>query len=44
MQITVDLPDQLIQHFNQNRLAREILDCDRNTLSQILVQPTNQNQ
>jgi predicted HTH domain antitoxin len=27
MQITIDLPDELVQHFNQNRLAREILEA-----------------
>ncbi|MCL1465263.1 UPF0175 family protein [Argonema galeatum] len=27
MQITIDLPDELIQHFNPNRLTREILEA-----------------
>lgn len=27
MQITIDLPEELIQHFNRDRLAREILEA-----------------
>ncbi|MFQ4136976.1 UPF0175 family protein [Nodosilinea sp. PGN35] len=27
MQITLDLPDELIQHFSQDRLSREILEA-----------------
>jgi predicted HTH domain antitoxin len=27
MQITIDLPDELVQHFNSNRLAHEILEA-----------------
>lgn len=27
MQITLDLPDELIQHFNQDHLLREILEA-----------------
>lgn len=27
MQITLNIPDELIQHFNQNYLAREILEA-----------------
>ena len=27
MQITIDLPEELIQHFNPDRLAREILEA-----------------
>ena len=27
MQITIDLPEELIQHFNHDRLAREILEA-----------------
>ncbi|WP_228055252.1 UPF0175 family protein [Gloeocapsopsis crepidinum] len=27
MQITLNLPDELIQHFNRDRLAREILEA-----------------
>ncbi len=27
MQITIDLPDELVQHFNHNHLAREILEA-----------------
>ncbi len=27
MQITIDLPDELIQHFNSAQLAREILEA-----------------
>jgi predicted HTH domain antitoxin len=27
MQITIDLPDELIQHFNRDLLAREILEA-----------------
>ncbi len=27
MQITIDLPDDLIQHFSRDRLAREILEA-----------------
>ncbi len=27
MQITLDLPDHLVQHFNPDRLAREILEA-----------------
>ena len=27
MQITIDLPQELIQHFNRDRLAREILEA-----------------
>jgi predicted HTH domain antitoxin len=26
MQITIDLPDELVQHFNRNHLTREILE------------------
>lgn len=27
MQITIDLPEKLVQHFNHDRLAREILEA-----------------
>ncbi len=27
MEITLNLPDKLVQHFNQNHLAREILEA-----------------
>lgn len=27
MQITLDLPDELLQHFSQDRLSREILEA-----------------
>lgn len=27
MEITLNLPDELVQHFNQNRLAREIVEA-----------------
>ncbi len=27
MQITIDLPDELVQHFNSSRLAHEILEA-----------------
>jgi predicted HTH domain antitoxin len=27
MQITIDLPDELVQHFNSNHLAHEILEA-----------------
>jgi predicted HTH domain antitoxin len=27
MQITLNLPDELVQHFNRDRLAREILEA-----------------
>ena len=27
MQITVDLPDELVQHFNRDHLSREILEA-----------------
>lgn len=27
MQITIDLPDELVQHFNRDRLTREILEA-----------------
>lgn len=27
MQITIDLPEKLLQHFNRDRLAREILEA-----------------
>ncbi|MGD1858934.1 MAG: hypothetical protein ACFB0E_03065 [Leptolyngbyaceae cyanobacterium] len=27
MQITLDLPDELMQHFNSNRLPQEILEA-----------------
>lgn len=27
MQITIDLPDELVQHFNRDHLSREILEA-----------------